>query len=84
MKVDIYTSDTKTNTSVIVPTGTDLDSLAGDAANTVNNLKPWTLQRENHELSSVATGDLFDFLVKQITELGAGKIITTVTFDEHT
>ncbi len=84
MKVDLYTSETKTNTSIIVPTETDLASLTGAAAATVDDLKPWALQLKNHNLTRIATGDLLDFLEKQIAESGAGKIITTVSVEEHT
>ncbi len=79
MKVDVYTSETKTNTSLIVPTGKDLSSLKGAAAKTADDLKPWVQQKHRRDLSRIATGELLNDLSNQLQEFGAGLMETSVT-----
>lgn len=82
MKVDAYHSQSKPSYGLIVPAGVDPAVLTGAAGTAVPKLRPLVRAKTNVDLNSLATGDLLDFLEKQIASEGAGLMRTNVTFSE--
>ncbi len=79
MQVDGYISK---GYGLVVPTGTDLLALTGDPARAVQKLQPWTKNKTNVALTTIAVGELLVFLERQILAEGAGLIKQTVSFTE--
>lgn len=82
MKVDCYQSNDQPSYGLVVPSGTNPDSLTGDAGAAITKLKPLVLRKQSVDLASVAVGDLYKHLERQITECGAGLMRTEVQFTE--
>ena len=81
MQVDTYSSRTKPQYSLVVKTGTDLDSFTDDIKNVIDKLKPF-IAKSNVALDSFCTGDLLKHHVNELASKGASLQKTSVSFDE--
>jgi len=82
MKVDAYHSQKSPSYGLVVPAGTDLNTLSGEASQAVTSLSPLSKQKSNVDLSSIAIGDLLTHLENQIAQSGAGLMKQVVKFGE--
>jgi hypothetical protein len=82
MKIDTYRSSKMPSYEVVVPAGTDLMTLQGEAGAAVANLSPLTVRSKGAMLGDVFKGDLLTHLEAQIAAEGAGLVKTQVQFGE--
>lgn len=82
MKIDIYLSSKKPAYRLVVPAGTNLSALQGNAGTAVANLAPMTTRSTNVSLEDLFKGDLLAHLQAQIAVEGAGLFKTEFSFSE--
>ena len=79
MKVDIYQDR---NFQFVVPTGTNLKALKGDAEKVAEKLTPEMLRATIVEITSFYKGDLLGSIESQIATAGMGLAKTSISFSE--
>ena len=84
MKIDIYISSKQPTYTLVVPTGTDLSALQGQAGDAIANMTSLTPRAMNVTLEDHYRGDLLAHLQNQIADVGAGLVKTEVSFREVT
>ena len=82
MKIDTYHSSKNSSYEVVVPAGTDLTTLQGNAGAAVTNLSPLTVRTKGAMLGDMFKGDLLAHLESQIAAEGAGLVKVQVHFNE--
>lgn len=82
MKIDIHRSSKKPSYRLVIPAGTNLSALQGNAGAAVANLAPMTAHSTNVSLEDLFKGDLLAHLQAQIAAEGAGLYKTEVSFSE--
>ncbi len=82
MKIDAYQSNSKRSYGVVVPAGTDLSKLTGEAATAIAKLQPLVKKKSDVELDSICKGDLLEHHQKQLKEHGASMQKIEVHFSE--
>lgn len=81
MIVDAYRSAKNPSYGIVVPAGTTLDTLHGEAGTAIA-AGDWTISKRAKALDEMFGSELVDFLAGQIAEKGAGLVKINVQFTE--